>query len=194
VTIVGVADHAGWAVLVIVGSGGRLLDRRKVELVEAGVPSMPHHHDAQGLALPQAAALVARVRESAQRQARRRFEELAAAVAAPIVGVALRQCQPLPETLAERLRDYRAQNVADWVMYRKVLAEAAAERGWRVHWYDSKRVFDEAARALGKESLDALLKTTGAAVGPPWQKDHRLAMAAAIAAEHALSAGRTSSS
>jgi hypothetical protein len=180
--IIGISDHAGWAVLVTVGSGGAVLDRRRVELVEEGVPKMPHHHDAQGLPPSQAAALVAEVRESAQRQARQRFEELAGAMTVPIVGVALRVCQPLPETLAERLDNYRAQNVADWVMYRQVLAEAAAARGFWVHWYDPKRVFADAARALGRKSIDDLLKATGAALGPPWRQDHKLAMAAAIAA------------
>ncbi|HYJ11598.1 MAG TPA: hypothetical protein VEX18_21395 [Polyangiaceae bacterium] len=182
--IVGISDHAGWAVFVTVGSDGAVLDRRSVELIEEGVPKMPHHHDAQGLPLPQAAALVAQVRESAQRQARQRFDELAGAVPAPIVGVALRVCQPLPETLAERLSNYRAQNVADWVMYRQVLAESAVAKGWLVHWYDPKLVFAEAARALGRKSIDDLLETTGAALGPPWQKDHKLAMAAAIASPH----------
>jgi hypothetical protein len=31
----------------------------------------------------------------------------------------------LPPTIAERIKDYRAQNVADWVMYRKALSAAA---------------------------------------------------------------------
>ena len=39
-----------------------------------------------------------------------------------ILGIALRQCPALPPTIAERIKDYRAQNVADWVMYRKALA------------------------------------------------------------------------
>ena len=43
-------------------------------------------------------------------------------------GIALRTCPPLPATVAERLSDYRARNVADWVMYRKALAGAAAAR------------------------------------------------------------------
>jgi hypothetical protein len=59
-----------------------------------------------------------------------------------IRGVALRQCPALPPTIAERIKDYRAQNNADWVMYRKALAGAAEARGWGVHWYDAKKVFD----------------------------------------------------
>ena len=43
-------------------------------------------------------------------------------------------------------------------------------------------MFDEAARTLGRETIDDLLFDTGKQLGPPWQKDHRTAMAAAISA------------
>lgn len=175
------SDHAGWAVLVSATAEGRLVDRRRVELVEAGVPVMPYHHDAQGLPPVEAEALVARVARSATTCARAVLDVLAATV--PSVGaIALRECPPLPPTVLERLASYRAQCVADWVMYRQALAAAAEERGWTVRWYDPRNVLAEAARALGRASIDELLATTGATLGPPWQKDHRLAMAAAIAA------------
>jgi hypothetical protein len=180
--VVGVADHAGWAVLLTVGNDGVVHDRRRVELVEPGVPVMPYHHEAQGLPPQQALALVERVRQSAERCSRACLELLAREASAEIVGIALRECPPLPETVEQRLGNYRAQNVADWVMYRQVLAEAARERGWTVSWYDSKRVFADAACALRIDSIDELLRTTGAQLGPPWQKDHKLALAAALAA------------
>ena len=64
-----------------------------------------------------------------------------------------RKCQPLPSTIAERIKDYRAQNVADWAMYRKALASAAEARGWPVHWYDATKVLDAASKALHVETL-----------------------------------------
>jgi hypothetical protein len=91
----------------------------------------------------------------------------------------------LPETVAERITNYRAMCVADWVMYRQTLANAATERGWFVHWYDARGVFAEAASALKREAIDDLLDAMKAAVGRPWQKDHKMATAAAIAAAHA---------
>jgi hypothetical protein len=97
-----------------------------------------------------------------------------------ILGVALRKCPELPPTIAERITDYRAQNNADWVMYRKALASAAEARGWPVHWYDAKNVLGAASRALGVENLDAHFLQVRRAVGPPWNMDHKLAMAAAI--------------
>jgi hypothetical protein len=71
-------------------------------------------------------------------------------------------------------------------MYREALAQAATARGWLVHWYDARSVSKEAAKVLGRPNVDELLETTGAALGPPWQKDHRQAMAAAIAASARL--------
>ncbi|HEV3137796.1 MAG TPA: hypothetical protein VGZ26_07820, partial [Pirellulales bacterium] len=80
---------------------------------------------------------------------------------------------------------YRAQNVADWVMYRKALAAAAEARGWAVHWYDAKKVFDAASEALCIEDLDAHFLQLRKSIGSPWGKDHKLAMAAAIVAARA---------
>jgi hypothetical protein len=98
--------------------------------------------------------------------------------------MALRKCPPLPPTIAERITDYRAQNNADWVMYREALASAAEARGWPVYWYDAKSVFEEAREALGTEHLDAYFPKVRKAIGPPWNNDHKLAMAGAIVAAH----------
>lgn len=177
--IIGISDHGGWAVLVTAAHDGTLLDRRRVELVDEGLPKLPHHHDAQGLPVDEAVALVKRVRVSAERHAALALEGVTRAVPR-ILGVALRECPPLPPTVAERIQNYRAQNVADWVMYRKALAWAAEARGWPVHWYDAKTVLGAASQALRVDNLDAHFLHVRKAVGPPWDKDYKLAMAAAI--------------
>jgi len=128
---------------------------------------------------------VERVRVSAERHAKLGLDAVAMTVPKRILGVALRQCPGLPPTIAERIKDYRAQNVADWVMYRKALAAAAEARGWAVHWYDAKKVFDAASEALGVEDLDAHFLQLRRSIGSPWGKDHKLAMAAAIVAARA---------
>ena len=177
--IIGVSDHGGWAVLVTAARDGTLLDRRRVELVDEGLPKLPHHSEGQELPLEEAVELVERVRVSAEKHAVLALD--AVSMAAPrIFGVALRKCQQLPPTIAERIKDYRAQNVADWVMYRKALASAAEARGWPVHWYDAKSVLGAARQALRVEDLDAYFLQVRRAIGPPWDKDHKLAMAAAI--------------
>lgn len=137
---------------------------------------------ARPISLADAVALVERVRASAARGARESLDTLAAAVPVPIAGIAIRVCPKLPPTIEERIADNRAQTVADTVMYREALAEAAETRGWAVHWYDRERVFRDAAAALGGDDVDAFLRAMGRSIGPPWQAKHKLAAAAAIAA------------
>lgn len=181
--------------LVTVASGSELLDRRSIDLTE-GLPTHPHHHQGSwavgryldspwakpGISLAEAVELVARVRSSAERGASEGLEALAMAVGVPIVSIALRACPELPATTEERIADNRAQAVADSVMYREALAKAAKDRGWSVHWYERKRVFRDAAAALERAELDAVLQAMGRSIGPPWQARHKLAAAAAIAA------------
>src|SRR5262245_20697505 len=143
--IIGVSDHGGWAVLVTLARDGTLLDRRRIELVGEGLPKLPHHSEGQRLPLDEAVALVELVRASAERHAVLALDAVTLAVPR-VFGVALRKCPQLPPSIAERIKDYRAQNVADWVMYRKALASAAEARGWPVHWYDAKTVFSSVSQ------------------------------------------------
>jgi hypothetical protein len=43
-------------------------------------------------------------------------------------------------------------------------------------------VFEDAREALGVEGLEAHFVELRKSIGPPWSKDHKLAMAAAIVA------------
>ena len=94
----------------------------------------------------------------------------------------IRACPTLPPTTEERIADNRVQTFADSVMYREILATAAEARGWSVHWYESERVFRDAAAALGREDVEEFLRAMGKSLGPPWQLRYRLAAAAALAA------------
>ena len=192
---VGVAEHGSSAVLVTVAPDGELLDRRRIELIDRGLPTHPHHHEgswavgrylnipaARALSLAEAVVLVGRVRASAARGARESLEALAAAVPVPIANIGVRVCPKLPPTTEERIADNRAANVADSIMYREALATAAEARGWSVYWYDRERVFRDAAAALGRDDVDASLHAMGRSIGPPWQAKHKLAAAAALAA------------
>ena len=195
VATVGVAEHGSSADLVTVGPDHELLDRRRIELTERGLPSHPHHHQgswavgrylntpgARTLSLADAVALVERVRASAARGARESLDALAAAVSVPIASIAIRTCPTLPPTTEERIADNRAQTFADSVMYREALAAAARARGWSVDWYDPERVFRDAAAVLGRDDVGAFVREMGRSIGPPWQARHKLAAAAALAA------------
>ena len=199
---VGVAESGSSAVLITVAPGGEVLDRRRIELTERGLPTHPHHHEgswavgrylntpgARALSLADAVALVERVRASAARGAREGLEALVAAVPVPIARIAIRACPTLPPTTEARIADNRAQTFADSVMYREALATAAEALGWSVHWYGRDGVFREAAAALGRDDVDAFLHAMGRSVGPPWQARHKLAAAAALAARQAHAPG-----
>ena len=189
---VGVAEHGNSAILVSVSPGGDLLDRRKVNLTE-NLPTHPYHHQgawavgrykdspwAKDITLPEAIELIDQVHEAADIGARECLEALEGELSAAVSGIAIRQCPELPPTIEERIRDNRAQTVADTVMYRRALAAAAEARGWAVHWYDRDRVFAAAEQALGCEDIHSVLLVMGKSVGPPWQAKHKLAAAAAI--------------
>jgi hypothetical protein len=42
----GIAHHFGWAVAVTASADRRVVDRRRIELIEPGVPTAPIHHEA----------------------------------------------------------------------------------------------------------------------------------------------------
>ncbi len=191
---VGVTEHGNAAVLVTVASDGALLDRRRIDLTDSDLPTHPHHHEgswavgryrdspwSREISLAEAIALVKRVRVAAARGARESLEALAVSAPMPVTSIAIRICPELPPTIEERIRDNRAQTVADTVMYREALAAAAEARGWSVYWYDRERVFSDAARVLGCADINAFLLAMGRSVGPPWQARHKLAAAAALA-------------
>lgn len=195
VATVGVAEHGNSATLVTITAEGDFLDRRRVDLTDRGLPTHPHHHEgswavgryldtpgARRLSLAEAVSLVQRVQESAALHARQCLEALAAALPLPIARIAIRACPDLPATIEQRIADNRAQTVADSVMYRSALAAAAVARGWSVHWYDRERVFRDAATVFGRKDIKAFLAAMGRSIGPPWQAQHKLAAAAALAA------------
>jgi hypothetical protein len=175
-------------------SGGEFLDRRRIDLTH-GLPTHPHHHEgswavgryvnspwARAITLPEAVALVGRVREAAARGAQDGLEALAASVPMRIASIAIRECPELPHSVEERIIDTRAANMADSIMYRQALAAAAEARGWSVHWYDRERAFQDAAVGIGGKDVDAFLRALGRSIGPPWQAREKIAAAAALAA------------
>jgi hypothetical protein len=188
----GIAHHFGWAVTVTASADQRVVDRRRIELVEPGVPSAPIHQRA-GKALDDAAAaaLVARVRASAARATSAALDVIAATVPAPIVSMSLRAwALDFPEDIAVQRRvPYEAR--ADSVMYRQVLADAARARGWDVHLYDADDVEARAAAVLA-DRADEVLLGPSVTLGPPWTKDHRIALAATVLAAAGASGERGS--
>ncbi|MCX6462872.1 MAG: hypothetical protein NTW05_04670 [Pseudonocardiales bacterium] len=178
---VGIAHHLGWAVAVTATSDHRVVDRRRIALVEPGTPTAPVHHEGRPLDDDAAAALVARVRASAARATAAALDGLAADVGGPVASLSMRSWPPdFPADIAVQRRvPYEAR--ADSVMYRQVLDDAARARGWRVHLFEAADVERRAALVLG-ERAGEVLHGPRATLGPPWTKDHRMALAATVLA------------
>jgi hypothetical protein len=66
-------------------------------------------------------------------------------------------------------------------MYCQVLSECAHARGWEVHLFDAKDIEAQAARILVARA-DDVLHGPRASLGPPWTRDHRIALASTIVA------------
>ena len=177
----GIAHHLGWAVAVTASAGHEVVDRRRIELIEPGMPAAPIEHDAKPLSAAATARMVAEVRASALRATSASLDQLAASLPGPVVSMSLRAWPPdFPDDIViQRRPPYESR--ADSVMYCQVLSECAHERGWEVHVFDAKDVEAQAARILGERAGD-VLRGPRATLGPPWTKDHRIALAATIVA------------
>jgi hypothetical protein len=186
----GVVHHLGWAVAVTASESYEVVDRRRIALVEPGVPSAPIHQEGGPYALHRAsepldddalARLVVAVRASAARATSAALDELAASLPETITSMSVRAWpDDFPQDIAVQRRvPYESR--ADSVMYCQVLAGLARKRGWAVHRYRARDVEDEAIRILGERAAEVLCGPR-AALGPPWSKDHRVALAASIVA------------
>ena len=124
---------------------------------------------------------MAKVRASVARATSAALDELAAALPEPIVSISLRTWPPdFPDDIAVQRRlalrgPRRRHHVPPGAR------RARARAGWDVHLYDAKDVVGQAAAVLA-ERADEVLQGPRATLGPPWTKDHRMALAATIVA------------
>lgn len=175
----GIFDHFGWAVAVTSDASHDVIDRRRIVLVEAGVTPAPIHYDGDATDVAGTAALVDRVRASVARATSAALDDLTASLPEPVRSISLRSWPAdFPDDIAVQLRSpYEAR--ADAIMYRRIMADAANARSWGVVFYDANRVEAQAAAMLGARA-DDVLHGPRQRLGPPWTKDHRVALAATI--------------
>jgi hypothetical protein len=75
----GIAHHLGWAVAVTASADHKVVDRRRIELIEPGMPTAPIHHEGKPLDDDATAVLVAQVRASVVRATSDALDGLATA-------------------------------------------------------------------------------------------------------------------
>lgn len=183
-----IAHHFGWAVAVTADDEHRVVDRRRIELLEPGRPAAPVHHDGVDLDDDGLAALIHEVRASSAHAVATELDELTAALPAPITTLSLRAWPAdFPDDIAA-LRRVPFEARADSVMYRQVLAAEADVRGWTQCRFDAGKVEAQATELLGPRAHE-VLHGPRATLGPPWSKDHRIALAATVLASRRTPAG-----
>ena len=187
--VVSVAEHAGWAHVVSVAMRGRtpgVIDRRRVTLLDPGLPTLPYHHDTFGMEEAAANALIARVRRSI---AARTADALTCLVAelAPATAVALAIRAPplaaLPDSVVAAWNSHRLNCVADGVMYHQEICHAARQLGLEVQTCRRGQEAIRAAHEVGATvpEIEDFVSRRGRPAGPPWTQEHRNAYAAGIA-------------
>jgi len=188
--VISVADHAGWAHLVCVAAPGKVpavVERRRVTLIDAGLPTLPYHHETLRMRADKANALIARVRQSIAACTSRALHGVLTDLtpAYSVVALAIREppFAELPETVAPVRQSYRLQCAADGMMYQLALCQAARDLGLEVHLC---RRGEETARAAARlevkpDDVASFVSGAGRPSGPPWTEEHRRAYAAGIA-------------
>jgi hypothetical protein len=186
-----VAEHTGWAHLVCVAARGNVpavIERRRVALIDKGLPTLPYEHDTTAMREDEANAVIARVRRSIAARTsdalRRVVIELAPAHTAVALAIREPPFDDLPATVAAVRTSYRLLCAADGMLYQLAICHAARQLGLEVQLC---RRGDETARAAHSLSVtpgevEKFVTGRGRPAGPPWTQEHRRAYAAGIAA------------
>ena len=159
------------------------LDRRRVVLIDAGLPTAPYHHEALELDIAAATDLVHRVRRSVTRRASAALSAMQATCGARLLILPASPYDGLPDSLEEVLRSRSLTLAADGMLYRESLAEAAVELGMEVRRYPRRTdptVLAAETMGVGAAEVTSLLARFGREAGTPWRKDHKMAAAAAL--------------
>jgi hypothetical protein len=173
-TALGWRAHSGWAVLVVVrapASSPVVLARRRIELVDGPLPRQPYHAIVErGLAPRAGRALIARVEKMALSTATAATASVVDEYAVETVGVVGRE-RIVPDDLERILASHALLHAAEGDLFDRALLDAAAQVGLPVHLVAPERI------VVGRA-----IDLAGKVLGPPWQKDHKQAAAAALQA------------
>lgn len=188
--VVGVADHSGWAILVaaaVVNGEPTVVDRRRVPLIEEGIPNQPYHHDTVKLSEDEGERLVHRVKGSVAASTALAFDRLSADIGPTyrVSAIAIRQppLDELPATVADAHRSYHVFCRADAMLYHSAIVSDARQRGWNVLSHRRGEELAKAAEALrlSTKDVERFVTEPRSRLGSPWTAEHRHAFAAAIA-------------
>jgi hypothetical protein len=185
--VLGFRPHTYWtAAVALAGSADapEVVERRRITFA-TGDERMVYHRAAE-VSPAEAPALVARVRSAVGVNVSEAVKAMAAdlaragrpvrAAVVPTAGL------KLPERIEDIVRVHARMHAAEGELYRDIVANACAGLGLKVHRVVERELFALASDRIG--TSEAVLKTRlqamGAALGPPWSEDQKLAMLAAL--------------
>jgi hypothetical protein len=189
--VVSVAEHTGWAHLLCVAAredAPAVVARRRVTLIDPGLPTQPYEHDSRALPERDANALIARVQRSVAACSSLALQGLVAELAPDHAIVALAIRKPpfaeLPRAITDVWNAYRLLCAADGMLYQLAICRAARRLQLDVQLCVRGEETTRAAERLGvtPEIVEEFVARTGRPPGPPWTEEHRRAFAAGIAA------------
>ena len=188
--VLGLKAHSGWAVLVAVGVADgeiKILDRRRIELVERGkVWAKQPYHAAEGQSPAKARKIVQAGITMSRRCARKeiraaikRLKDSGHTVATSVVLVP----SPMPPwSTAEILAVHFRMHKAEGVLFPDSLLRAARACRLRTVALAEKQLTALLRKALGRRAnaTENKIKRFGKVIGPPWGGDQKNAALAAI--------------
>ena len=188
--VLSVAEHTGWAHVVCVAARGdvpAVVDRRRVTLIDAGLPTQPYEHDSRAMREDEADALIARVRRSIAGRTSLALQRLVTELAPAHMVVALAIREPpfpdLPGSVAVVRHSHRLTSCADGMLYQLAICRVARQLELDVQLCRRGQESSRAARRLRVTpvEIEEFVSRTGRPAGPPWTGEHRRAFAAGIA-------------
>lgn len=188
----GLKAHSGWAVLVVIGIEGdeiRVLDRRRIELVDKGALwAKQPYHAAEGQEPAKARKIVqagiAMSRRCAVREIRAAVKRLNAD-GHRVSTCAVLVPNPMPAWItADILAVHFRMHKAEGVMFPDALLRAAKACRLRAAAVQEKHLAELAKKALGarRSAVMGRIKKLGKSVGPPWGADQKNAVLAGLIA------------
>jgi hypothetical protein len=197
--VVSVAEHTGWAHLVCVAARGSMpavIARRRVALIDKGLPTLPYEHETTAMGEDEANAVIARVRRSIAARTSEALQRVVIELAPAHAVVALAIREPpfdgLPATIAAVRTSHRLLCAADGMLYQLAICHAARQLNLDVQMCRRGKETARAAQQLGRTpgEIEEFVSRTGRPAGPPWTQEHRRAYAAGIAVLAAHARGR----
>lgn len=186
IAVLGFRPHTYWTSAVALAGPAdapTVIERRRIEFATG--PERMVFHRAEQTDIEAARVLIEEIRAATEANAAREIGALVEDLKRDGVSVALavvpEAINKLPEALEEILKVHARMHAAEGNFYRKVVATACGRLGLEVHRAVERELPALAADHLGVNiaAVETRLKTMGAALGPPWSEDYKLATLAA---------------